>query len=513
MHVADGEQQPAVPAREFGLSFLSRFRNALFRRPQASSLPTADEQRAELVRSGWTVQPCHMSDLNFIVWRGHERAVLGHSYGEVGEYLLQRAQEIALKENAEAVIVTSETQSENIAKDAEVRSVLLLHYSEMSEMSDRIATMRRARRDNHSRIKNDLLKQEEIEQKVDFFKDADAAKFGAVLYRSKYMEVRHFPRSTGNLLICFGDVNDIPSEQEPIEVTATDGTDISVVTIRTTSPNFFPEHDFSRFLTECSANSYGRYARCWAWGVRQGAYGALKYAKRLGCDRTVVVSPVFSIDPADVLDHRYVNAYDQALHYNMSVKRGDAPEFNIAFQDPYSDFDSQQLALLKPVIDLKLFNLSFASDATGWLFSDPSSLREVLVSSRADDWPALTRFAGQARRRLHDRPFKMAYSLASRRPASAMRLVQKYGVGHIRAWSSVCFVLANHGCGPEVLPLLEAEADRLPTDVDLNVCAAAVALKLQIPEKALRYVAVGLSVDGMHPTYNWIKQTAQRMMP
>ena len=454
--------------------------------------------------------PYYVPGLDFQAWRGESRLILGIANSGLTEVLLQRAQHTALEETLEAAIIVADQPEAHLVASAEARSVLLLHHSELDTLAESLLAVQRTRRDRYGAAKNRLLKDEDEQKALD--KPPAPERAERIIYSSRYLQADLYDNGGAELVVTFGDMHDRPAPTGLVDPAVAERSGLSELCIRTLTPNFFPAHDMQRLAAEAGP-ALNHFKTRWAWGIVQGAYGALKFAKSLGCERALVVSPLFSIDPLDMVDHRVNPSFDQSLHFEMAIRAADLPAETVAFYDPYDDRDAGHLAKLAALKDITTFRLPFAApDATPWLFTAPPFMDALFSAYRNRDRAAMSRLATGARKRLSNRPFKMAYALATRRPATSIKIFRKYGQDKVQEWSSVCFVLAKAGHGAEILPLLEREADRLPDDVGLNVCAAAVALDMGLPEKALKHVKVGLRADGLNPTYNWIKQTAEAMI-
>jgi tetratricopeptide (TPR) repeat protein len=88
-------------------------------------------------------------------------------------------------------------------------------------------------------------------------------------------------------------------------------------------------------------------------GIGMGGYGAMKFGRALGAEATVALSPVYSIDPADMPgDPRSRGRFDPQRNAGMAVRPEDLARLPIIVSDPLARIDhlhAQRLAAMPGV--------------------------------------------------------------------------------------------------------------------------------------------------------------------
>ncbi len=83
------------------------------------------------------------------------------------------------------------------------------------------------------------------------------------------------------------------------------------------------------------------------YGSSMGAYGALKWAERLGATGVVAIAPQYSIDPnLAPFDHRYTDRFDPRWHSNMALDAADCASRALIIYDPTDAPDAAHADLI-----------------------------------------------------------------------------------------------------------------------------------------------------------------------
>lgn len=475
--------------------------------------PSARAAAKILTRAGWDIRPCYTDGFEFLATKDHTNIAVGMNYGDLKDLNFRNIPDLNRMEACTSVIVIAREPPPHIQIGADQVQAVLIHFNDLERVADHVSGLLRRTRDLYLMAKSNLRQKSEAEANESACPPRLSGS-DKPIYTSKYTECVFVDRGGDHLLISFGNHQDIAGTDALIGAAACEQSGISLLCIRTFGPNWFPADDAAHWLETIQA-VLSRFPKIWSLGAGQGGYAALRHARQLGCQRAIVISPTASIDLWDIEDGRYNRFFVDDMHHDMRIKLDDLSGEVILIHDPEDELDAKQAKLLPAYPEIiRRIDLPFAGAATSWLLLTDDTLPRVLRACINDDWRDLRQIGTQARKQVTDRPFTMAYALATRRPLTALALFQKHALPHkTRDWASVCFRLAKSGLAANVLPPIEAAAKQNPNDIQLAVTAALIALELPDPRKALDYIQIALNDDGRNESYLWIKGEAIKMLP
>lgn len=114
--------------------------------------------------------------------------------------------------------------------------------------------------------------------------------------------------------------------------------------------DWFPESRMSNALKVAGALTEG-YDEVITYGGSMGAYAALKYACRVGAQKTIAFVPQYSINPADIEDRRYAKYYDSSIHLNMKITLSEISDNILIISDPSYMPDKMHVEKLEQITD------------------------------------------------------------------------------------------------------------------------------------------------------------------
>jgi len=188
--------------------------------------------------------------------------------------------------------------------------------------------------------------------------------------------------------------------------------------------NWYPAADMHRLITELEKNLQ-RFPYRISYGSSMGAYGALKYSRRLGVSTAVTFGAQTSIDPGDgIVDTAYTRYFQNALHEQMSIKSQDVAENAHLFFDPQIDFDLQNAArIMAAAPHLKTIPLPYAGHDCIKIAAGTVSMARLILACLEGDLANVKSLARGMRANSGARLSGIAQALAPRRPDCAQRLV------------------------------------------------------------------------------------------
>ena len=112
---------------------------------------------------------------------------------------------------------------------------------------------------------------------------------------------------------------------------------------------WFPPGEMNRAIHAVNSEVRRRpTTRAVTYGISMGAWGALKYARRLRAQGTVAFGPQWSIDPGLVghFDRRYVSLFQPAMHTGMQISEHELSDQTFLFFDPHAPEDREHARML-----------------------------------------------------------------------------------------------------------------------------------------------------------------------
>ncbi len=123
-----------------------------------------------------------------------------------------------------------------------------------------------------------------------------------------------------------------------------------------------------------------QYSSVIAYGFSMGAYGALKYSKRIGANTVIALSPQASVD---VTENRFMDLrfYNHDIHQKMGIKTGDIGGNAFLIYDPYMEADNWSAHfVLNAHPETHLITAPRAQHETIDMFSSTEALSELLLT-------------------------------------------------------------------------------------------------------------------------------------
>ncbi len=196
-----------------------------------------------------------------------------------------------------------------------------------------------------------------------------------------------------------------------------------------------------------------------AYGFSMGAYGAIRHARKLGCQVVVALSPQWTIEPAKLagVEQPYRDFYRPDKHDGMALTDfPDNARLYLVF-DPHNRHDAWHAARICEHIPAAVpVHMPFVGHETIWPLSGTAILGDLLGAAWARDDDRVRAVARQARRSFPGRGVRMAAHLRRRKTvlARAKGIKLLLETGHLAAADQAARVW-----------LAYAEAARRPAEV------------------------------------------------
>lgn len=181
-----------------------------------------------------------------------------------------------------------------------------------------------------------------------------------IIFEDDHIRAIYLQGTSKTLVISFGD---LISRAKGMSINAEKSLskyDYAVVGIMPKQKSWFPRSSMQALLAHLSP-ILQNYQAIVAYGGSMGGYAAIKYAKLLQATRVVAMVPQYSINPDVVVDDRYHEFFDPALHHEMEIAANDlsASTEYIVIYDPYYAQDREHYLKIADS-----FALDAAPDAT-----------------------------------------------------------------------------------------------------------------------------------------------------
>jgi len=335
----------------------------------------------------------------------------------------------------------------------------------------------------------------------------------ALVYASEHMEVHFIDRGGDVLLITF---NEIGMRADGARFWA-DGLakklNLSVAGFVSREPNWFPSEDALRAISALERWIGGRFPQRVCYGLSQGAHAILRFKRELGATVVLAFSPQASINPADIVDERFLPFFKPNLHKNMvPLAKGDpAPAY--VFYDPRDERDNMHVALIRARMPLVEFALPFIGHSSAVPFAHSDVMRELIGAALRGDAATLRRIGVAARRRSPSRAYTLCHASHTRHPRTTLRVFRKYrDVQPAENWWLIARLLGMQGLGQDVIGWMLGKCVELPGRAEVLACTAMVAIEISDRHMAIRFSEAALQLDPENKTWVWIHERA-RCMP
>ncbi len=342
-----------------------------------------------------------------------------------------------------------------------------------------------------------------------------------LLHDSEHMELHFVDRGGERLLLTFNEMGLRADGRRFWADTLAERLGLSVAGFVSRRPNWFPAGDTLRAVAALRPHVAGRFPERVAYGLSQGASAALRFRRELGATVVLAFSPQASINPADIVDDRFLRYFDPALHGDMipsdppdesraGAVFGPIPAYVI--HDPRNDLDARHVALIGARMAIVAFALPFVGHSSAVPFANTATMRPLIEAALRRDVAAMRAICVAARRRSPSRAYTLCHASHARRPAATLRIFRAHRDASPReSWWLVARLLALQGLGWEVIGWLLERAATSPGNAEIQACVAMAAIELQDRRIARRFAAAAMALDPAHPTWRWVQGRADAM--
>lgn len=194
----------------------------------------------------------------------------------------------------------------------------------------------------------------------------------------------HWPGEAAATLVLFGPARTNPSG--PMDWWGRGmaaGVGWNAVAFAAHEPGWYPAGEMRALLPAALAAMSGRRA---TFGVAMGGYGALKYARAVGADAALAVSPHYSLDPAEMPeDPLAARFFDPRRHAGMAVAPADLPDLPILVFDPLVRQDRAHAERLGRLPGVRAVRLARAGRGAAASLVEAGLLRPALAAAIEGD--------------------------------------------------------------------------------------------------------------------------------
>lgn len=218
------------------------------------------------------------------------------------------------------------------------------------------------------------------------------------------------------------------------------------------------------------------YDRVITYGSSMGGYAALRYAVACSADTAIALSPQFSVDPR-------VTPWETRWQADVARTRFAEPPYAGAptayvFYDPRQALDARHAAMIADASSAATaIPIPFGGHPVGPLLVETGALQRAIHAIVAGDFhPSTVRQqVRRARRQSQHQHFILARHCAPRRPATALRLLERAAAiepeSHIL--SAQAALLDSLGRPADAAPLHRAALQRTPGNIHARIAFAA----------------------------------------
>ena len=191
-----------------------------------------------------------------------------------------------------------------------------------------------------------------------------------------------------------------------------------------TGTNWYPEADMIAAI-KAAKKITAKYKRIVTYGSSMGAYGALKYSRRLKATACAAFGPQFSIDPDDIDAIIYTRFYRKDVHVAMAIKEKDVCDNAYLFYDPINAFDRNNAsAITAKAPQTHLIPLPYAGHECIKVFAGSQAAQELFQNCLDGNTAALGLQARTLRAHSSARYAGLAQALLPRRPDLAAKVIR-----------------------------------------------------------------------------------------
>lgn len=245
------------------------------------------------------------------------------------------------------------------------------------------------------------------------------------LFRSKDLAVRRVGTAGGTIVVTFDSFTNVPDLDRASfgeHFLAREGIDAVHVVNRLN--RWYQHEEMAEVLAIVAAATRG-YDRVFTYGSSMGGYAALRFARMLGADAAIALSPQFSVDPRVV-------PWESRWQPDIAQIRFDELPFAPAarqyvFFDPRDAADNRHAAMIAAAGPTVAVTLPNAGHPVGALLAETGALQWGLRAIIADtfDERGLRQQVRAGRRKSQHFYYTLAHSVGARRPRLAIKLLRQ----------------------------------------------------------------------------------------
>ncbi|UVO50767.1 alpha/beta hydrolase [Sphingomonas sp. SUN019] len=245
------------------------------------------------------------------------------------------------------------------------------------------------------------------------------------LYRSDDLLVRRVGSAGGTIVVTFASFTNTPDLDRPgfgEEFLEREGIDAIHVVNRLN--RWYQHRDIPDMLAAIAAVTRD-YDRVITYGSSMGGYAALRFARSLGADTAIALSPQHSVDPRVVPWETRWQPDIAQIEFD-EIPFAPAPR-QYVFYDPHDIPDDRHVALIAAAGPVARIPLPHAGHPVGALLTETGALQWALRAIAAGTFdPAEVRSKVRAgRRQSQHLYYTLAHRAAVRRPRLAITLLRK----------------------------------------------------------------------------------------
>lgn len=165
------------------------------------------------------------------------------------------------------------------------------------------------------------------------------------MYEDSHIQVIHSPGAGKNLVITFGDMFYLANGLSFFAEIPAKKLNLSAIGFMAKTRNWYPQDSVRKAISEIADILSLSEFRV-IYGGSMGGYAALKFSRLLGANRVYSLVPQFSINPQEIIDHRYNSYFDEDLNTNNAITYHDLAGEVYITHDPVFQRDHQHVSLI-----------------------------------------------------------------------------------------------------------------------------------------------------------------------
>ncbi|HEY5793097.1 MAG TPA: tetratricopeptide repeat protein [Chthoniobacterales bacterium] len=247
-----------------------------------------------------------------------------------------------------------------------------------------------------------------------------------MLFRSKHVELIYQEGESDCIIVTFNGIGSRADGKRFWGDTFLKKNGLSAMGFVSTHRNWFPRESMDE-LIEIALPILKNYKQVCTYGASMGAYGAIKFSRRLGAHTVVAFSPQYTIDPSQK-HTAFTYFYNAELNQGVTIEAEDIGGNVFLFFDPTHLVDNYAANYIAKLCNANLVPVPYIGHTTIVPFAKSGRGLEVLKLSMAGE-PKPLRQLSQHTRRNHGgdlRVFHLALRLIEKHISLALAVCEKY---------------------------------------------------------------------------------------